>query len=506
MNTEAPGLAGEQATKMQDKPQGYLSLRILIVDDDEEDFFILSEYFRSIKDNFYELTWCPEYNPAVEKVCSGNFDVVLVDFFLGAKTGLDLLREALANGCDSPFILLTGKGNHELDMLAMQAGAVDYLSKSNLDSENLERCIRYAYERTKFIRALSANEKKYRNIFERSTDAVFTVDEKLNFTDVNIATSILTEYEEAELKGLCINDLLSNPQLQDAINSRVALKNDVQDMEIVIKTKNGHQKNGILSLIPEKTASGRYYQGIIHDITQLKKAEKANLRLEKLSVTNRLIRMMGHEIRNPLNNINLSLEQILQEVKDPDLKVFFDIITRNSKRIEDLVTELLQASKPVEVNPVPSVLQAVVDDSFKAASDRMILKNIEYKGNFPAEDISIIADVEKLKVAFLNIIINAIEAMEGKEGGSITATIEKAEETCQLIIEDNGCGINEENLAKLFVPYFTAKRNGMGLGLATTLNILQSHHAEVEVESSPGAGTKFLLTFPLIVQNTATPS
>ncbi len=104
------------------------------------------------------------------------------------------------------------------------------------------------------------------------------------------------------------------------------------------------------------------------------------------------------------------------------------------------------------------------------------------------------ADEEKIKIAILNIIINAIEAMT--EGiGELTIEIKKESGKLQLTIKDNGCGISDENLQRLFEPYFTAKRNGMGLGLATTLNILQSHKAEVEVQSKMNEGTSFILSF-----------
>jgi signal transduction histidine kinase len=106
----------------------------------------------------------------------------------------------------------------------------------------------------------------------------------------------------------------------------------------------------------------------------------------------------------------------------------------------------------------------------------------------------ILADAEKLKIAFLNIIINAIEAMPG-ETGHLSITISNDAPLHKVIIEDNGSGINEENLSRLFEPYFTSKRNGLGLGLASTLNIIQAHKAVVDVKSQVGEGTTFILSF-----------
>jgi signal transduction histidine kinase len=114
--------------------------------------------------------------------------------------------------------------------------------------------------------------------------------------------------------------------------------------------------------------------------------------------------------------------------------------------------------------------------------------------NYPDFPCFIRADKEKLKIALLNIIINAIEAIDNTKG-ELTISLVQNEESYSLDISDNGCGIPQENLSKLFEPYFTSKRNGIGLGLASTLNIIQAHNASIEVKSKVGAGTTFIITF-----------
>jgi len=111
------------------------------------------------------------------------------------------------------------------------------------------------------------------------------------------------------------------------------------------------------------------------------------------------------------------------------------------------------------------------------------------------EPCLIMANKEKLKIAFLNIIINAVEAVPVLTG-ELSISIDSTREHHLVTIKDNGCGIPEENISRLFEPYFTSKRNGMGLGLAATLNILQSHKATVDVTSALKLGTTFTITFP----------
>ena len=418
-----------------------------------------------------------------------------MDYLLGAKNGLDLLKEAIHNQCEEPIILLTGKGNQEIDIEAMQAGAIDYLVKSELNVEKLERSIRYALERSASIKALKINERKFRNIFEKSRDAVFLADENLVFREVNPAVSELFSYTKKQLCALSLLDLLFNPSDRLKLKDTLANIGEIEDKEIEFQTASGEKRIGILSLSREAHAVDQnHFQGIIHDITNLKKAERATLQAEKLSATGRLVQTLAHEVRNPLNNINLSVEGLVPAMQDDENKTYLDIIIRNSHRINDLISELLNSSRPADIIMVKTVLQKVIDQSLSAAMDRIKLKKIQLQLSFPQEPAYIMSDAQKLGIAFLNIIINAIEAMS-PESGKLRIAIDSEGETFKVSITDNGSGISEENLSRLFEPYFTSKKEGLGLGLAATLNIIQSHKASVEVQSKPGQGTNFVLTF-----------
>jgi PAS domain S-box-containing protein len=469
--------------------------RILILDDDEDDFFITNEYIKSIPGQNFKVDWTYDYNVALQNLFERKYDLYLVDYFLGAKTGLDFIKEAFEAKCQEPIIILTGKGNPLIDVEAMHAGAVDYLVKGEMDSEKMARCIRHVMERRSDIRRLQSNERKFRHIFERSKDAVFIADPQLNFMEVNAATAQLFEYEQEDLLAQNLVCLFAHKKDEELLHSLLDRTGDVDDLEIELKTRNGEVKSCILTLSREVDNREQvFFQGIIHDISNLKKAEKATLRQEKLGMAERLVRTLAHEVRNPLNNINLSVEQLVSEMDDNDLKTYIDIITRNSKRIEGLITELLGAARP-EIALRRCSLREILEESVSAAQDRITLRKMRLSVFYSPDTSMVMADAEKLKIAFLNIIINAIEAMEDNVG-ELTITMTNEESHSVVEIRDNGCGISEENLSLLFEPYFTAKKNGLGLGLATTLNILQSHQAQVEVKSKLGEGTSFVISMP----------
>ena len=469
---------------------------ILIVDDDEDDFIITSDFIRSISGNLFSIEWCSNYNEGIKQLIAGRYDLYFVDYRLGAKSGVDFLIEAEKNNCTSPIVLLTGKGNYTVDILAMEHGAIDYLVKTELTVEKMERCIRYALERAATMQALQANERKYRTIFEKSKDVVFVTDGQLNFLDVNSAVQELLGYTKKEMltKNLCE---VIDEQQQSLLLSLPSLHN-VNDLEVTFNTRDGEKKSCTLSVTIENSeGTNGYIQGIIHDITNLKKIEKANLQGEKLAAAGRLVRTIAHEVRNPLNNITLSVEQMQHYIKDDSMELYMSIIQRNARRISDLISELLYTSRPAENTLEKQTLQAILDDVIAASIDRLTLKHMKLSVSYPDEVLEIMADREKLKLALLNIVINAIEAME-EQVGLLSISIQNNEKFARLIITDNGCGISDENISRLFEPYFTQKRNGVGLGLTFTLNILQAHKAAIEVASSPGAGTVFNISFPLV--------
>jgi PAS domain S-box-containing protein len=367
--------------------------------------------------------------------------------------------------------------------------------KSEINTEKLERSIRYALDRSAYIKALKANERKFRNIFERSKDAVFLADENLVFRDANSATCELLKYNKEELQVLSLYHLFHRKEIVALIKDKLQNTGEVEDQEVELLTHKKEKKNCILSISRQVDSAGELYvQGILHDITNLKRIERATFQIEKLRSTATLLRTLAHEVRNPLTNINLSVEQLKPELNSEDANIYLDIIARNCGRIDGLISELLDLSRPAEISLQKVKLQDIMDATLAAASDRISLKAIQLERVYPPEAAYIMADIEKLKLAFLNIIINALEAVP-KQSGAITVSIKDESPYFRVLINDNGYGIPEENISRIFEPYFTSKTNGFGLGLAATWNILQSHRATIDVNSQPGEGTSFILGF-----------
>jgi PAS domain S-box-containing protein len=147
-------------------------LRVVLVEDDEDDYVIIRDLLSEIGQ--YELEWVSSYDDALNALEREEHDVCLLDYRLGERSGLDMLREASERGYKAPIILLTGRGDRNLDLEAMQAGAADYLVKGQIDAPLLERAIRYAFVRT--LRILAESEKRFRSLVQNGSDIITLID------------------------------------------------------------------------------------------------------------------------------------------------------------------------------------------------------------------------------------------------------------------------------------------------------------------------------------------
>lgn len=216
--------------------------------------------------------------------------------------------------------------------------------------------------------------------------------------------------------------------------------------------------------------------------------------IEKFAASGRIARQMAHEIRNPLTNIGLASEQLRSELADKeDLMIFFDMIDRNAKRINQLVSDLLNSTKFAQLQVENIAISDLIDEVLQDANDRIELKTIKLVKEYQPGICRVSVDKERMKIALLNIIVNAIEAMEEGKGVLTIGTAEVNGKCC-ITIKDNGSGISRDALGKLFEPYFTGKPKGTGLGLTATQNIVLNHKGYIDVESEEGKGSTFMIT------------
>ncbi|UXP32534.1 PAS domain S-box protein [Reichenbachiella agarivorans] len=340
-------------------------------------------------------------------------------------------------------------------------------------------------------------ERKYQRLFEESIDAILLMDESYGFVETNQSLQHLFGHLKEELKAMKVSNLFFKETDFMLFKEELRAQQKVEEMELVLLDKWKRKRYCLINCVSIRDEEGNLtYLAVIRDLTKRRQASRELVQAEKLAMTGKIARTIAHEVRNPLTNLTLALEQLKEEIPADveDANLYFDIISRNAERIGKLITDLLNSSKPKELSPVKQSLNALVKESLDLVKDRLKLKNMAVVEEYASDLPDIPLDGDQFKVALLNMFINAIEAMEA-ELGKLQVFTYREDNYVILEISDNGKGMTSQELSNLFQPYFTGKKEGTGLGLTTVQNIIHSHKGRIEAESEVGAGTSFYITF-----------
>lgn len=217
---------------------------------------------------------------------------------------------------------------------------------------------------------------------------------------------------------------------------------------------------------------------------------------ERLTAISRITGGVAHEVKNPLNAMQLHLDLAKSKLAKGDYNVNqqFEIISSEIARLDRVVKTFLDFTRPVELQLMEAPLEAFVNETVELARPQASAAGIEISVEQHAPETNICADVDMLKQAILNIVMNAIEAMPS--GGSLRFVSRVADEQAEIQISDTGSGIPPEMREKIFRLYYTTKPGGSGIGLAMTYRIIQLHDGTIDFTSEPGKGTTFVLRLP----------
>ena len=255
------------------------TIKVLLIEDDEDDYLLTSDLLGEVKDVRYDIQWVSKYDGALATLCSGDFDVCLIDYRLGPGNGIDLMREALANGCPIPMILLTGQGGKDIDNEATDAGAADYLVKGNVEAHVLERAIRYAIANGRMIRQMRESETRFRSLVESAKDAIMLTDFQGKIISWNEGAETIFGYSRDEALQLSLPDLFPESEGSGQTNVRPftatgLLHTNSKAIELKGIKKDGEEFPLEISLSSWETIDGLFYSGIIRDITDRKSLEQ----------------------------------------------------------------------------------------------------------------------------------------------------------------------------------------------------------------------------------------
>ncbi|NJN25931.1 MAG: PAS domain S-box protein [Cyclobacteriaceae bacterium] len=348
-------------------------------------------------------------------------------------------------------------------------------------------------------------EIKYRELFETSLDAIFLAVDNFNITSINPKFCDIFKYEGADLDTLELKVIFRHMDAYLKFIDLLHQRKFVEEFEAELLTSDGEIRYCIINAIPVLDDHNKLhvYQGVIRDMTSRREAEQQLIIAEKLTLTGRLARSIAHEVRNPLTNIRLAIDQFKEELPEEpgDADFYLEMIARNTERISNLITDLMNSSKQKMLELKKCQVNEVLTETIELIQDRIKLKKIAIETELAKALPDILLDKNQSKIAFLNILLNAIEAMPAGNGLLRLRTSTNGKHVA-VEISDNGKGIPDEELGNLFEPFYTGRKDGSGLGLTTTRNIVHAHQGSIKVHSTPGEGTTFTLLFSVLVSAT----
>jgi signal transduction histidine kinase len=240
------------------------------------------------------------------------------------------------------------------------------------------------------------------------------------------------------------------------------------------------------------------------DATEAAEAERGLRRTESLAAVGRATTQVAHEIRNPLGSIRLGVSMLRDNIVDPEALQTIELVERGIKHLNKLVVDVTQFSRQKALERTDVELHELIDRSLDLVSDRISEKHTPVEKSFSRQRLVGRWDADQLRQVFVNLIANAIDASAERSAITITTLTNNPDGDdgtaityAQVVIADQGKGIDEPDLERIFEPFFSTKKRGTGLGLAIVKQIVEQHGGAINVQSEPGKGTRFIIDLPL---------
>ncbi len=335
------------------------------------------------------------------------------------------------------------------------------------------------------------------SIIQQTADAIHTVDWSGRVIQVNRAFETLYGWNSDEVLGKPLNIVPEFLQVEES-KKLTALRNGEQlpPTETLRLRKDGSLVEVSISTAPVRDEDGNIlsFISVSRDMTERNKMDELLRRSEKLTTVGQLAAGVAHEIRNPLTTLRGFLQ--LQQENNRVTPLHNEIMLSELDRINLIVSEFLILAKPQAIQFQVKSIRNILNDVVSLLNSQAHLYGIEFRFQSEPDDYKVHCEENQMKQVFINIIKNAIEAMEN--GGIITIELFRlSREEIGITISDQGIGIPSEMLPKLGEPFFTSKENGTGLGLMISQGIIEGHKGMMEIFSRPGKGTRVDIVLPL---------
>jgi signal transduction histidine kinase len=465
---------------------------VLLVEDDRDDFFLTQDVLQQVKDTTYRVVWAGSYERAAQELLERRFDVALVDYQIGGRTGLEFIRDKASIFPHCPMILITGLRDFEIDRMAEQAGAADYLPKDSLTPELLDRSIRYA-------RGKSQRHALLHTVIASTSTGIVALDTSDKPVVWNLPAT----------RALGLPEIPVSQQSVQDVSAAVAHCTDGVTLPTEVTNANGE----VFELsVSEVDRGGRVLA--FHNVTKRAQAEQllrsAIADAEAANAAKSVfLASMSHELRTPLNGI-LGMTGLLEMgMTDPASREYLSTVKSSAHDLLRLINSLLDLSKieagKMEIDDLEFEIEPTIESVISLLAPTARAKGLDIACYVdPRLPRQMRGDPHRLKQIITNLIGNAIKFTE-TGCISVKAHVDRsdASRSLKISVTDTGPGIPADKMGLLFGRFNqldvgrSRKYDGTGLGLALCKELLQLMNGSIVCESVEGEGSTFQATLPL---------
>ncbi|MCG6892882.1 MAG: response regulator [Desulfobacteraceae bacterium] len=497
--------------------------KILLIDDEADILRVLS---RSLRADGYDVVTASNGKDALETFRAESPEIVLTDIKMPEMDGLEVLRQVKEIDADAQVIIITGHGDIDSAVEALQYGASDFINKPVRD-EALNVALKRAEEKLKVRSQLKAYTEDLETMvqiatqeFERksnfqaklirsSNDGIIATDENWNIVIFNPSAERIFGYTKAKVvRRVRIQDLFP-AEVMESLSEEAASDSREREfpwIETEILARDGTSipvrfYGTVLRERQRMMGSVAFFQ----DLRDIKRLEAELLASERLAAIGQTVAGLAHCIKNILHGfkggsylVNVGIDKN----NDDKLKNGWQMIQRNIQRTSDLVLDLLSYSKEREPEYQPCTPNEIAGDVCDLFQEHAEDYDIEIVTDFSPDIGQVYMDPRTVHRCLMNLVTNAIDACifdesVGKDHRVHVSTRKENGEWIAFRVEDNGSGMPEEVREKLFSSFFSTKgAKGTGLGLLVTGKLIEEHKGTIDVESAKGQGTTFTIRFP----------
>jgi PAS domain S-box-containing protein len=494
-----------------------LKTKVLIIDDEPDVADLIKNFLGTGK---YGFKVCHTGEAALDRIAdnSSSFDIVLLDLNLPDMSGLKVLEALSIKRPRACVIIITGHASLESATEAMRYGAHDYLTKPFIRQE-LVKTVRNAVARNDAVcareeaeAALAASEERFRYLVENALTGILIIQNHRvvyhNPMQQLLFGPITAVFEKGDFQCIHSDDI---ENLNESYRCITSGKGSVADVDFRFYDTSGQHGGREIKWVLCRASRIIYQKDEailvnLMDITRLKELERLVAIKHKMHSLGHVAAGIAHEIRNPLSTINaylFALEGIIEDhIADPERrnkgKQITQQIQKASKNIETVIRRVMDFARPGSPKMAFVDINTAMKEAVKLSIATLSKNNIQIDQSLAADLPHCYADIQLIEQVFLNLIHNGIGALANTDGERVISVVSYAKDGKVCVqVSDSGPGISPDIREKIFLPFYTTKSDGAGIGLNIVSRIIEDHHGRIDVADSRWGGAQFTVELPI---------